>query len=271
MGSIISYINEIQTDYIRHYLNNMSLYNHVRPINSNSNSVSVSNSVSGSNSNSVSGSGSGSIVNVGDFDGGDDSEFSADLTQKYYKLYIFVESDVVPEIKSQYILNADKHNKIIDKYLNSLRASDDDNDVTNNEGKELCFDSGFDLICPDENVINGLQTQMIDHKIKCCMKTINDKFVAYYLYSRSSTASKTPLRLANGVGIFDSGYRGNICAIMDNINTMDIGYVLKSNTRYVQICSPNLEYPMKVFIVDAMSELGKNTERGDGGFGSTGA
>ena len=43
----------------------------------------------------------------------------------------------------------------------------------------------------------------------------NNNYVGFYLYMRSSTASKTPLRLANNVGIIDSGYRGNIKALFD--------------------------------------------------------
>ena len=30
---------------------------------------------------------------------------------------------------------------------------------------------------------------------------------------------RTPLRLANSVGIIDAGYRGNICAVVDNIKS----------------------------------------------------
>ena len=40
-------------------------------------------------------------------------------------------------------------------------------------------------------------------------------YVSYYLYPRSSVSTKTPLRLANSVGIIDSGYRGNIKAVFD--------------------------------------------------------
>ena len=47
---------------------------------------------------------------------------------------------------------------------------------------------------------------MLDH-IKCAMKYKN-RFVGYYLYSRSSTPIKTPLRLANNIGIIDSSYQG---------------------------------------------------------------
>ena len=55
-----------------------------------------------------------------------------------------------------------------------------------------------------------------------------------------------------------------------NNNYDFINYVMKSGVRYVQLCPPNIEYPMKVFIVDSFDDLGKSTLRGSGGFGSTG-
>ena len=102
----------------------------------------------------------------------------------------------------------------------------------------------------------------------------NNYYVSYYLYSRSSTATKTPLRLANSVGIIDSGYRGTIkssfdfnLAYFNNIKN----YSIQSNSRYVQITPPDLSnFPMRVIIVDDINQLGGNTSRGDHGFGSTG-
>ena len=76
-------------------------------------------------------------------------------------------------------------------------------------------------------------------------------------------ASRTPLRLANSVGIIDAGYRGEICAIIDNIK--DEPYSIECGTRLFQICSPTLE-PIEYDIVNSLSE----TTRGVGGFGSTG-
>ena len=91
--------------------------------------------------------------------------------------------------------------------------------------------------------------------------------VCYYLYPRSSTGSKTRLRMANSVGIIDSGYRGNIIAMFDNIGNED--YKVMEGDRLVQICAPNIEYPLKLRIVNKLEDLGL-TERGAGGFGSTG-
>jgi len=91
--------------------------------------------------------------------------------------------------------------------------------------------------------------------------------VGYYLYPRSSTGTKTPLRLANSVGIIDSGYRGHIIAVFDNWK--EENYYIEPYQRMAQLCPPNLTYPIYVQMVDSEEELGR-TRRGAGGFGSTG-
>ena len=128
-------------------------------------------------------------------------------------------------------------------------------------------DSGIDLYCPDTITIESGETKLIDLKIQCQMLKYlhiddnNGLPVSYYLYMRSSGA-RTPLRLANSVGIIDAGYRGNIIAAVDNIK--DIDYTIEAGTRLFQICSGDLS-PMKMEIVNCLPE----TTRGIGGFGST--
>jgi dUTPase len=77
-------------------------------------------------------------------------------------------------------------------------------------------------------------------------------------------------------GIIDSGYRGHLIGMFDvihssknqtEINAPDF-YGAKYE-RYLQICAPSL-VPIVVEVVGSMEELGEETERGDGGFGSTG-
>ena len=70
--------------------------------------------------------------------------------------------------------------------------------------------------------------------------------------------------LANHVGIIDSGYRGDLIGAF---RCLDNEYNVESNTRLLQICHPSL-CPVYVVIVPE-NEL-SNTERGSGGFGSTG-
>lgn len=125
-------------------------------------------------------------------------------------------------------------------------------------------DAGFDLFIPQNTTIDSGETKKIDLGIKCAA-FINNKPQSFYMYPRSSIC-KTKLRLANSVGIIDSGYRGNLAGVFDNISNNE--YQVEQGTRLLQICSPNLT-PIKVEIVGSEAVLG-STERGAAGFGSTG-
>ena len=61
----------------------------------------------------------------------------------------------------------------------------------------------------------------------------------------------------------------NIDKEIQNKDNIDADYYAKVNDRLLQICAPGL-IPIYVEIVDAVYELGIETERGSGGFGSTG-
>lgn len=126
------------------------------------------------------------------------------------------------------------------------------------DGFKPSDDSGFDIYVPEDIRVPGNKTVKINHKIKC--EPVNKH--GYYLYPRSSI-SKTPLMCHNNVGIIDSGYRGDIIGAVYNLSAED--YVIKAGTRLFQMCMPNLE-PFNVQFVSSLSQ----TERGEGGFGSTG-
>jgi dUTP pyrophosphatase len=127
------------------------------------------------------------------------------------------------------------------------------------------YDAGFNLICPADLDIEGFGLGKIDLGVKGAMTFIPELPVGYFLYPRSSTGTKTPLRLANSVGVSDAGYRGNYIAAFDNIRPTP--FKVEKGQKLVQICAPNITYPLRVEIV---SELGESTVRGSGGFGSTG-
>lgn len=122
-------------------------------------------------------------------------------------------------------------------------------------------DSGLDLFCPNDILVKSGETVKIDLEIRCEALKDNRNNVSYYLYPRSSIV-KTPLRLANSVGIIDAGYRGNIMAFVDNIKDED--YLIEKDTRLFQICSGDLS-PITFELVNGLSD----TSRGEGGFGST--
>lgn len=83
----------------------------------------------------------------------------------------------------------------------------------------------------------------------------------YMLIPRSSI-SKTPIRLANSIGIIDKSYRGKVLVKVDNISDSD--FILESVECYFQIVAFDGYLP-SYKIVDEIND----TERGDGGFGST--
>ncbi len=134
-------------------------------------------------------------------------------------------------------------------------------------------DSGLDLYCPEEIIVEPGETKKINLNISCeATKKVlqpdeNDLLTymtmptSYFLYPRSSII-KTPLRMANSVGIIDAGYRGNIIACVDNIKNES--FTIEKGTRLFQICSPDLS-PLKFNLVNTLTE----TSRGEGGFGST--
>ena len=59
-----------------------------------------------------------------------------------------------------------------------------------------------------------------------------------------------------------------VMAVVDNIDHQRDTFDMHAMDRHFQICHPTLQ-PFKVVLVDTKEELGM-TERGDGGFGSTG-
>tara|TARA_B100001250_G_C19234417_1_gene543706 strand:- start:32 stop:469 length:438 start_codon:yes stop_codon:yes gene_type:complete len=119
-------------------------------------------------------------------------------------------------------------------------------------------DAGLDLyILEDISFMPG-ETKLIKLGISCEPK--DEK--AYFLLPRSSI-SKTPIRLANSIGLIDGGYRGEIMAACDNIK--DFEYKVEKGQRLFQLIGANCE-PISYELVDNLSD----TTRGDGGFGSTG-
>ena len=81
---------------------------------------------------------------------------------------------------------------------------------------------------------------------------------------RSSVGLKTPLRLSNSVGLIDSGYRGELIALYDN--TSDQDYIINHGDRIAQL----LVMPSYRFKAEVVESL-EDSDRGTGGFGSTGA
>ena len=92
---------------------------------------------------------------------------------------------------------------------------------------------------------------------------LSDKGLAAFLFARSGLGVKYGITLSNSVGVVDSDYRGEICVGLCNVS--DKPYTVQPMERVAQM----LIMPVVCAqFVEAM-ELGE-TDRGEGGFGSSG-
>lgn len=83
------------------------------------------------------------------------------------------------------------------------------------------------------------------------------------LFPRSSI-SKTPLRMANSVGVIDSGYKGEIKVPLFNTDEVEIIDIDKYSRIAQLVIVPCMDFELEL-----TDDLG-TSERGTGGFGSTG-
>jgi len=140
-------------------------------------------------------------------------------------------------------------------------------------------DSGVDVFCHEDQRIK-FSGEKIKFGIHCQMvKTLPEYApvpVSYILIPRSSI-SKTPLRMSNSVGLIDADYTGELMAPVDllentslpfhyTVQTPGFFHDIKKGTRLFQIVAPGF-VPFTIKLVDEL----RNTERGSGGFGSSGS
>lgn len=122
--------------------------------------------------------------------------------------------------------------------------------------------AGFDLCaCTDSDVIiapgeisvipTGLSAQP------------DSDGTALMIYPRSGLASRYGIALANCVGVVDSDYRGEICVPLINHGTSP--FTVENGMRIAQL----VVTPVLLPEIEVSDEL-TATERGEGGFGSTG-
>lgn len=84
-----------------------------------------------------------------------------------------------------------------------------------------------------------------------------------FVFARSGLAVKHGIGLLNSVGVIDSDYRGEI--MVGVINQIDEEYTIQPGERIAQM----VIMPVSTMPVEEVCEL-EETERGAGGFGSTG-
>ena len=122
--------------------------------------------------------------------------------------------------------------------------------------------AGMDLYaCIDESITLAPQ-QLVIVPTGIAIE-LPDNGCGAFLYARSGLGVKHGICLANGVGVIDSDYRGEVCAGLCNVS--DKPYVIAPGERIAQMVIAPVFTPDVVEV----SEL-SDTQRGAGGFGSTG-
>lgn len=146
------------------------------------------------------------------------------------------------------------------------------------------MDAGFDLVAVEDVIIAPGQSAKVPTGLAFALP----EGFELQVRPRSGIGAKTKLRLSNAPGTVDAGYRGEVCVLVDNIRipseqrtnvcldaseketavdqTVDSNsYLIKKGDRIAQGVIAIV--PIAQFeVVDELDE----TERGTGGFGSSG-
>lgn len=128
--------------------------------------------------------------------------------------------------------------------------------------KSTEYSAGYDLYCQHGLCIEPGVTLLIPTGIKINM--MHDSCSFAMVVPRSGVSLKTNLRICNSPGIIDMDYRGEIKIIMQNIGKKD--ETIEPLSRIAQLIFCHYGNSS----IDFVKEFKDNTERGSGGFGSTG-
>jgi dUTP pyrophosphatase len=138
--------------------------------------------------------------------------------------------------------------------------------------------AGVDLYVVKEYMLENMnfntRAQLLDLGTSARMVRMNadgsEQDVHYWLCPRSSII-KSGFAMANSQGVIDKSYRGTLMApIAISNQSLFAKTMLAENhmkgDRYFQIVAPDMGHIASVVVVNSLSQ----TERGAGGFGSTG-
>ena len=119
--------------------------------------------------------------------------------------------------------------------------------------------AGYDLYSAEEAIIPAGDCRLISTGI--ALEIPNNYFGG--IFPRSGTAVKRGLRLANCVGVIDADYRGEVKVPL--YNDSSVPQKIELNERIAQL----IILPFATVEYEVVDEL-SDTERGEGGFNSTG-
>ena len=122
-------------------------------------------------------------------------------------------------------------------------------------------DAGMDLYSIQDDIIEPLSWKLIPTGLACELPEGTEGQVR----SKSGIALKNGVFVLNSPGTVDENYRGEIGVILYNLNTKS-AYEIKKGQKIAQYVITNVEYAQ---IEEVFEDL-TTTDRGNGGFGSSG-
>jgi dUTP diphosphatase len=121
-------------------------------------------------------------------------------------------------------------------------------------------DAGLDLVANSEVTLKPGERAVVPTGIAIAIPEGH----AGWVLPRSGLASKHGITLANAPGLIDSGYRGEVLVSVVNLDP-DEAYTIRRGERIAQLVIA----PFATVTVEESDAL-PASERGEGGFGSTG-
>lgn len=125
--------------------------------------------------------------------------------------------------------------------------------------KAFSYDAGFDLALPEDQLFEAGQTQVVGLGLAVHL----DWAEFALLVGRSSTLPRYDLLVV--IGIIDAGYQGELKAVVRNLGS---DLVLKAGTRLFQLVPMTNTGSGRDAVWTNLG--GSGSDRGSGGFGSTG-
>ncbi|MDD3520001.1 MAG: dUTP diphosphatase [Actinomycetota bacterium] len=121
-------------------------------------------------------------------------------------------------------------------------------------------DAGLDLRSSTDAILMPFERKLIPTGIRIEIP----RGYAGFVQPRSGLAIKNGISLVNTPGLIDSSYRGEIKAILINLDSKN-NFIIKKGDRICQLVLLKVEKAEIIFT----DEL-ENTDRGENGFGSSG-
>lgn len=122
--------------------------------------------------------------------------------------------------------------------------------------------AGVDLYVPEPTTFAPGQRKLVSMGVRAVM--VQDSALKHYWMLPRSSISKTGLIMLNSVGVIDKSYRGELMAFLWNSTDKEV--LVEKGQRLVQLVAGDMSDITEVSVVDRLPE----SERGEGGFGSTG-